>query len=64
MMTIYGELSTFNNLRSQIEAAGGQILRIEFRMRYLAERSQKIVDELDKITSPKKDDQKYYWNCK
>lgn len=63
-MNIHAELSAFNNLRSQTEESAGQILWIEFKMRYLAERSQKIVDELDKITASKKEDQKYYWNCK
>lgn len=63
-MDISAEINVFNNLKLQTEETAGKILWIEFKMRYLAERSQKAVDKLNEITNLKGEDQKYYWNCK
>ena len=63
-MDISAEINVFNNLKLQTEETAGKILWIEFKMRYLAERSQKVVDKLNEVTNLKDEDQKYYWNCK
>lgn len=63
-MDISAEIGAFNNLRLQTEETAGKILWIEFKIRYLAERSQKLIDKLNEITNLKNEDQKYYWNCK
>lgn len=63
-MDINAEISAFNNLKLQTEETAGKILWIEFKIRYFAERSQKVVDKLSEITHLKDEDQKYYWNCK
>lgn len=61
-MNIEGELSAFNNLAIQTKQAAGDILWIEFKVRYLAERSKEIVDKLKDITV--KEWKKDYWNCR
>ncbi|CUI16655.1 hypothetical protein PNK_1035 [Candidatus Protochlamydia naegleriophila] len=59
-MDINAEIRTFNNLKFQTEETAGKILWIEFKLRYLAERSQKVVDKLNEVTNLKDEDQKYY----
>ncbi len=53
-MNINAELGAFNDLKNKTEDAAGQILWIEFKMRYLAERSQEVVYELEKVMEKKK----------